>query len=390
MNLSAKISARWIPVARPSIGPEEEAAVLEVLRSGWLSQGPRIAEFEERFAAYVGAPCAVATSSCTTALHLALHVLGIGPRDEVVCPSLSFIATANTIVHTGAEPIFVDIDRATYNLDANRLEAAISPRTRAILTVHQVGLPSALTGILEIAQRFDLPVIEDAACAIGSEYRGSLIGAPHALMACFSFHPRKILTTGEGGMITVADPGLAVRLRQLRQHAMSVPDLVRHDTKRVVIESYGEVGYNYRMTDLQAAVGVVQLRRLPDFLRRRRSLAKRYTEALSKLGWLIPPHVPAECHHNYQSYIARLTPEAPVDRNRLMQALLDRGISTRRGVMAIHREAPYREPRWERNLTETNAAADETLILPLFYQMTEEEQDYVIECLEDIGTKHAT
>lgn len=385
MNVSTKIPARCIPIARPSVGSEEEAAVLAVLRSGWLSQGPRVAEFEERFAAYVGARHAVAVSSCTTALHLALHALGVSAGDEVVCPSLSFIATANSIAYTGAKPVFVDIDRATCNLDPDRLEAAITPRTRAILTVHQIGLPSALTEILGIGRCLGLPVVEDAACAIGSEYQGSLIGAPHAVMACFSFHPRKILTTGEGGMITVSDEKLAARLRRLRQHAMSVSDLARHGTQQVVIEGYPEIGYNYRMTDLQAAIGLTQLRRLPDFLERRRFLAQRYTGALSELGWLLPPHTPPECRHNFQSYMIRLASGAPVSRDRLMQALLDRGISSRRGVMPIHREPPYRDLRWDRCLTETNAAADETMILPLYHDMTEEEQDYVVESIQEIG-----
>ena len=247
---------------------DEEKAVLEVLRSGWVSQGPRVAEFERQFARYVGAPYAVAVSSCTAALHLALLVSGVRPGDEVLCPSLSFIATANAIVHTGALPVFVDIDQTTYNIDPNCIENAITPRTRAILAVHQIGLPAPLAEISEIAARHGLLVIEDAACAIGAEYKGCRVGLPHTSMACFSFHPRKILTTGEGGMITTADEELANRLRRLRQHAMTVSDLARHSSEKVLTESYEEVGYNYRMTDLQAAVGMVQLRRLDEMIAR--------------------------------------------------------------------------------------------------------------------------
>jgi dTDP-4-amino-4,6-dideoxygalactose transaminase len=379
----------FIPVARPFVGPEEEQTVLEVLRSGWLSQGQRVAEFENRFAEYVGSKHAIAVSSCTTALHLALVAMEMRPGDEVLCPSLSFIATANSVRYAGATPVFVDIDPATFNLDPNRLEAAITPRTKAILVVHQIGLPAALSEILDIARRHNLVVIEDAACAIGSTYRGERIGQPHASLACFSFHPRKILTTGEGGMVTTADEKVAARLRRLRQHAMSASDLARHNSQTVVSETYDELGYNYRMTDLQAAVGLVQLGRVDGFLKRRRALALRYSEELGRLGWLILPTEPENCGHNFQSYMMRLEPDAPATRDELMQALLDRGISTRRGVMAIHREAPYRDARWDRELVHTNMATDYSIIFPMFHQLTDEEQDYIIQCVLEISAKAA-
>jgi perosamine synthetase len=372
---------KMIPVSRPAIGPDEETAVVEVLRSGWVTQGPRVAEFEKKFAEYVRADHAVAVSSCTTALHLALVAAGIKAGDEVLCPSLSFIATANVIAHCAAVPVFVDIDATTYNIDPNRIESAITPRTKAILVVHQIGLPAALNEINNIASRHGLLVIEDAACAIGSEYNGQRIGRPHSLMACFSFHPRKILTTGEGGMITTADAELAARLRRLRQHAMTVSDVARHSSQKVMIESYDEVGYNYRMTDMQAAVGLAQLHRLGDMLSRRRMLAERYSAALSELGWLRVPQEGAGCKHNFQSYMVRLNGESKVGRDELMQNLLDRGISSRRGVMPIHREVPYRNGQWESRLPVTNLVADTSVILPLFHEMTEEEQDYVIKCI---------
>jgi dTDP-4-amino-4,6-dideoxygalactose transaminase len=370
-----------IPVARPFIGAEEEKAVVEVLRSGWITQGPRVAEFEAKFSNYIGCGYSVAVSSCTTALHLALLAIGVGPGDEVICPSLSFIATANSIAYTGATPIFADVDLATYNLDPRRLKEVISPRTKAILVVHQVGLPAEMNELLAVAAKHGLAVIEDAACAIGSRYEGALVGRPLGVMACFSFHPRKILTTGEGGMITTNDEGIAEKLRRARQHAMSLSDVVRHSAKRVVTETYDEVGFNFRMTDMQAAIGIAQLDRLEDLLARRRYLAARYTNALRSASWLQPPAVPDNCVHNFQSYMVRLIGDMAGRRDAIMHELLEKNISTRRAIMAIHREQPYRSERWDDSLPNTNLATDTGLILPLFHQMTDAEQDYIIESL---------
>lgn len=374
-----------IPVARPFIGAEEEQAVIEALRSGWITQGPRVAEFEIEFSNYIGCDHAVAVSSCTTALHLAMVASNIGPGDEVICPSLSFIATANSITYVGATPIFCDIDPVTYNLDPHKIEEAITPRTKAILVVHQIGLPAEMRKILEVAKKHGLAVIEDAACAIGSEYDGQLIGKPLGTMACFSFHPRKILTTGEGGMITTSDADLANKLRRLRQHAMSLSDVARHNAKQVTTESYDEVGYNFRMTDMQAAIGSVQLGRLPSFLKKRRHLASRYDKALQPLSWLETPYVPVNCLPNYQSYMVRLNGAAASSRDAIMQVLLEKNISTRRAIMAIHREIPYRSERWDAGLPQTNMITDTALILPLFHQMSESDQDYVIEALYAIS-----
>jgi perosamine synthetase len=381
MSVLSTPVTKMIPVARPYIGEEEEQAVIDVLRSGWVTQGPRVAEFEEKFSAFIGCEYSVAVSSCTTALHLALLASGVGPGDEVICPSLSFIATANSVAYVGATPVFADIDLATYNLDPNRFEEVISPRTKAILVVHQIGLPAEMNALLAVAAKYGLVLIEDAACAIGSEYEGTLIGKPLGRMACFSFHPRKILTTGEGGMITTNDASLAERLCRLRQHAMSLSDVVRHNAKQTAAETYDEVGFNFRMTDMQAAVGITQLGRLGDFLDRRRHLASRYTEALQNLPWLQTPVVPANCRHNYQSYMVRLIGDVAAKRDAIMQELLEKNISTRRGIMAIHRELPYRSERWDHSLPQTNRATDTGLILPLFHQMTEFDQDYIIEAL---------
>jgi perosamine synthetase len=384
--MSTLISApgSMIPVARPYLGEEEEIGVLEVLRSGWVTQGPRVAQFEENFARYVGCDHAVAVSSCTTALQLALWALGIKSGDEVICPSLSFVATANSIAYNGASPVFADIDQDTFNIDPDQIEPLISPRTKAILVVHQIGLPAEMKAIKHIAAQHGLPVIEDAACAIGAEYEGKLIGSPEGDLACFSFHPRKIMTTGEGGMITTNDADLAARLKRLRQHAMSLSDVARHNAKQIAAETYDEIGFNYRMTDMQAAIGIAQLGRLPILLERRRYLAQRYSDALQDLSWIRAPYIPGNCRHNFQSYMARLIGPAASNRDGIMQSLMDRKISTRRAIMAIHREIPYDRGRWEDQLPRTNLVTDSGIILPLFHQMTETEQDYVIQSLLDI------
>jgi perosamine synthetase len=370
-----------IPVARPYLGEQEEQGVLEVLRSGWVTQGPRVAEFEDRFARYVGCEYAIAVSSCTTALQLSLFALGIKAGDEVICPSLSFIATANSIASVGATPVFGDIDPLTYNLDHGLVESLITPRTRAILVVHQIGQAADMDAFRKIADSHGIKLIEDAACAIGSTYKGRMIGKPFGDCACFSFHPRKIMTTGEGGMITTGDFGLAERIRRLRQHAMSLSDVSRHNAKYAAIETYDEMGFNFRMTDMQAAVGIAQLGRLEELLQKRSHLAQRYAEALNELDWLQSPYVVDGSTHNYQSYMVRLTGNAAGSRDAIMQQLLEKNISTRRGIMAIHRELPYRSERWVGRLPETEFATDACMILPLFHQMSEADQDYVIDAL---------
>jgi dTDP-4-amino-4,6-dideoxygalactose transaminase len=378
------VEAKTIPIARPTLGEEEAAAAREAILSGWVTQGPQVAAFEQEFAAYVGAPLACAVSSCTTALHLALHALGIGPGDEVITVSHSFIATANVVRYCGATPVFVDIDPVTYNIDPCLLEAAITPRTRAIMPVHQMGMPCDLEAILDIAHRKGLPVVEDAACAIGSEVKMGTawekIGRPHGTVACFSFHPRKVITTGDGGMLTTCDPELDRKFRLLRQHAMSVSDRVRHAANTVVFEEYPEVGFNYRMTDIQAAVGRVQLRRLPELLAERVGLAKEYTRALRDIPGLEAPHVPGRARPNYQSYPVRVTAAYPLSRDELMQFLLDQGISTRRGIMNAHQEAAYAGgPAGA--LTHSEEARDSVVLLPLFNGMTVAQQDRVIRAL---------
>jgi perosamine synthetase len=374
-----------IPITRPHLAGDEQAAVAEVIASGWLSQGPKVRAFEQAFAERVGAADAVATTSCTTALSLALHVSGVGPGDEVIVPSLSFIATANAVWHCGAQPVFADIDPRTYNLDAAAAERAITPRTKAIMPVHQVGLPADMDAFLELGERYGVAIVEDAACAIGAGYKGRPIGSLGPL-ACFSLHPRKVITTGEGGMIAVSDPDVAERLRRLRAHGMDTSDLARHSARDIVVEAYPERGWNSRMTDMQAALGLCQLRVLDEILERRRLLAERYTVALERIPHLQAPYDPPYAQRTWQSYCVRVAPGAPLERTEIMRSLLHDGIATRRGVMAIHEEASYAAERSpgapSLELAHTEAATRETLMLPLFPDLGEDQQDYVLERLE--------
>jgi dTDP-4-amino-4,6-dideoxygalactose transaminase len=374
-----------IPVARPWMDELEASAARRAILSGWITQGPEVAAFEREFADAVGAPHACAVSSCTAALHVALVAVGVGTDDEVITVSHSFIATANAVRYCGAIPVFVDIDRATLNIDPGLIEAAIGPRTKAILVVHQLGMPCDLRALTAIAARHRLPLIEDAACAIGSEveWEGEWqrIGRPHGDIACFSFHPRKLLSTGDGGMLTTRSADLDRAFRLLRQHGMSVPDAVRHSSPKVMFEEYVVAGYNYRMTDIQAAIGREQLKRLPAIVARRRELAARYQARLQSTDALVVPREPQWGRSNWQSYGVRIG--AWVDQRMFMQRMLDAGIATRRGVMNAHREPAYPPGTWRSagGLSQSEEAQDTTVVLPLFHQLTEEDQDRVIDTI---------
>ena len=368
-----------IPVMKPWIGAEEAAAASEAINSGWIAQGPRVAAFEQAFAAAVGAEHAVAVSSCTTGLHLALAVHGLGPGDEVVVPSFSFIATANAVTYTGARPVFADVDPRTGNITASTIAAALTPQTRAVIAVHQAGVPLDLDDVQSLCRPLGIPVIEDAACAIGSTYQGQRIGGGDAL-AVFSFHPRKLLTTGEGGMITTSDGELATRMRRLREHGMSVSAAERHAQGSVAPEQYLEIGFNYRMTDMQAAVGLVQLQKLAPMIARRRELAQRYQAAFDGVAMLRTVRDPDHGTTNYQSFWIELAPDFPMERDEFMAAMAADGISPRRGIMAAHLEPAYAgTPHVPLPVTEWLTA--QTLVLPLFHSMTDAEHARVVDAV---------
>lgn len=365
-----------IPVAKPYLDEREAQHAYDTILTGWVTQGPKVAEFEEKFAAYTGAKYAVAVSSCTTALHLAMIVAGIQPGDEVICPSLSYIATANSIRYVGAKPVFAEVN-TEYNLDIEDVKRRITPKTKAILIVHQIGMPADIDAFQALCKERNLMLIEDAACAAGSAYKGKKIGS-HSDLVCFSFHPRKVITTGDGGMITTPREDYAQRLKLLRQHGMAINDRLRHESDKVLITDHLELGYNYRMTDIQAAVGIQQLEKLDWIIAERRKIAFQYHEAFRDLDCVRLPIEREGYFSNYQSYSVYLKENCPISRNDLMQKLLDVGVATRPGVMTAHRETAYKD-YGKVSLPISEDLCDRSIILPLYVPMRQEDIDYVIE-----------
>lgn len=381
-----------IPITKPYFGEEERKAVLEPLDTGWVVQGPKVAEFENAFATYTGSRHAVATTSCTTALEVALAALGVGAGDEVIVPAFTWVATANVVELVGATPVFADIDLDTFNVDPAAVERAITPRTKVIMPVSLFGVSSPLGTIVELARHRGITVVEDDACAVGARYRSKHAGTL-ADIACFSFHPRKAITTGEGGMLITNDAAIAERARSLRDHGASVSDLERHGSARpYLLPEFEMVGYNCRMTDLQGAIGVVQLSRLEWLLEQRRRVAAAYDLAFAAWDWLKPQRVPRECVHGYQAYVCLFRPEPPTvgnlerlnrARNELMDRLQASGVATRPGTHAVHLLGYYARKYGLEPQDFPNAwIADHlTLTVPLYAQMTSAEQEYVVTAL---------
>ncbi len=372
-----------IPIAKPYLTEEEAQAAYDTILTGWITQGPRVAEFEEKFAQYTGAKYAVAVSNCTTALHLSMIVAGIKAGDEVICPSMSYIASANSIKYVGATPVFAEVDPATYNLDVADVEKRITPRTKAILLVHQIGMPADIDAFAALAKKHQLHLIEDAACAAGSSYKGKKIGS-HSDLVCFSLHPRKVISTGDGGFITTNNEEYYNRMKLLRQHGMSVNDRVRHESSKLIFEDHVEVGYNYRMTDIQAAVGIKQLAKLDWIVGERRKIAQTYLSQLGDIPFIRLPHEQEGYFSNYQSFSIYLHPECPLSRNEIMQQMLDAGIATRRGIMTTHRETAYKEESAHCQLPKSEDAADNSIILPLYIPMKDEDVQLVISTFRKI------
>ncbi len=357
-----------IPLAKPYLTEDEAKAAHDVVLTNWVTQGPRVQEFEEKFAKYVGSKYAVALSNCTTALHLSMIVAGVGKGDEVICPSMSYIATANSILYTSATPVFAEVDHKTYNIDAKHAEQLITPKTKAILIVHQIGMPADIDAFKDLCKKYNLKLIEDAACAAGSSYKGEKIGS-HSELVCFSFHPRKIITTGDGGMITTSNEEYYNKLKLLRQHGMSINDRVRHSSDKILFEEHVLVGYNYRMTDVQAAIGIKQLEKLDWIVQERRKIAMQYINALKDIDCIELPIEAQGFYTNYQSFSIYLKKNCNISRNDLMQKMLNKGIATRRGIMNSHREKAYLDLGYKDQLPISEDAADNSIVIPLYVPM---------------------
>jgi dTDP-4-amino-4,6-dideoxygalactose transaminase len=378
----------FLPYALPSIDEQEEQAVLEVLRSGWLTTGQRTRQFEQEFAAYTGAPYAVAVNSCTAAMHLVLAAWGIGAGDEVITTPLTFCATIEAIEYVGATPVLVDIDPQTANIDPARIESAITARTRVILPVHYGGLPCEMDAIMDIATRYNLKVLEDAAHASGAAYKGRKIGTiGHA--TAFSFYANKNMTTGEGGMITTPDAELADQCRILSLHGISRDAWKRYTAAGSWYYEVQALGFKYNMPDVLAAIGICQLRKLDAMNARRQHIAAQYHQAFREMGFLtpFPPELPDDRTHVWHLYTVLLNLDAlRIGRDQFIEELKARNIGVSVHYIPIHYHPHYRAYGWRKgDFPHTEAYYERTLSLPLYPAMSDQDVADVIEAVYEVG-----
>lgn len=377
---------RSIQISLPSTGEDEWQAVRQPIMTGWLTQGPQVAQFEKDFAARHHVEHALATTSCTTALHLILAALGIGPGDEVIVPAFTWVATANVVLYCGATPVFADIDRTTFNMDPQEVARKITAKTKAIIVVHLFGLCADVDAIAELAP--EIPIIEDAACAAGAEYLGRTAGSL-GVAGAFSFHPRKSITTGEGGMVTTQNAALAERINMLRNHGASISEEQRHNGPRpYLLAEFNLLGFNYRMTDLQGAVGVVQLKKLDRYIDERQLWADYYTQELAGVEWLKTPMVPQGYKHGWQTFCCFVDEDrAPMPRNEIMELLQEKGISTRPGTHAVHMLGYYRDSFGlkSEDFPAAMVCDRQTMAIPLHNRMDKEDYEYIVKIIKGIG-----
>ncbi|WP_424963016.1 DegT/DnrJ/EryC1/StrS family aminotransferase [Ekhidna sp.] len=376
---------RNIPISLPVTGEEEWQATKESIMTGWLTSGPKVREFEQLFAERHQVKHAIAVTSATTALHLSVVALGVGPGDEVIVPAFTWVSTANVVLYQGAKVVFVDIDPKTFNLDPSKLKEKITSKTKAIIPVHLFGLCANMDAIKEVAG--DIPLIEDGACAAGSAFKGVPAGGLGTL-GCFSFHPRKSVTTGEGGMLTTNDDKLAEKIGMFRNHGASISEEQRHHgPKPYILPDFNLLGYNYRMTDLQGSVGIVQIKKLDKFIDERDKWAAYYKEALKEIAWLSLPDYGSDYKHGWQSFVTMVDEEkAPYSRNEIMEKLQEKGISTRPGTHAVHMLTYYKEKYGIRpdDFQGAKKANDHSMAIPLHNRMVEEDYHYIVDALKNI------
>lgn len=379
------IKQRNIDISHPDTGEEEWQALKEPLMTGWLTQGPKVEAFEKAFAKRHGVKYAFATTSCTTALHLILTALGIGPGDEVIVPAFTWVSTANVVLYCGATPVFVDVDRTTFNIDVAQISKKLNKRTKAILPVHLFGLCADIDAIAEAAP--GISIIEDAACASGSGYKGRSAGSL-GVAAAFSFHPRKSITTGEGGMVTTNNKELAEKVNSLRNHGASLSEEERHHgSQPYILPDFNLLGFNYRMTDLQGAVGMVQLSKLDRYIEERRRRANYYTEELTDVSWLRTPFVPVGYLHGWQGYVCYIDESrSPMPRNELMKTLYAKGIHTRPGTHAVHMLGLYRRGFGftQEDFPGARDCDRYSMAIPLHNRMVAEDYEYVVKAIKEL------